>query len=88
MAAKIILQVSEHVEKALGEAQDIQNTVSEDVLLTKQNIVDVSNSLSKVSPFLLISNFHYTLLVFDVLIRGIMIYFKIFIWFLYCMMLG
>lgn len=54
MAAKIILQVSEHVEKALTEAQNIQKTVDEDILLTNKNIVDASNSLSKVSKFVLI----------------------------------
>lgn len=54
MAAKIILQVSEHVEKALAEAQNIQKTVDDDILLTNKNIVDASNSLSKVSKFVLI----------------------------------
>lgn len=54
MAAKIILQVSEHVEKAIDEAQNIQKTVNDDILITKQNIIDASNSLSKVNTCLLI----------------------------------
>lgn len=48
MAAKNILQVSERVEKALTEAQNIQNIVNNVILTMNQNIVDVTNSLTKV----------------------------------------
>lgn len=52
MAAKNILQVSERVEKALIEAQNIQNIVNNVILTMNQNIVDVTNSLTKVCNIL------------------------------------
>lgn len=52
MAAKNILQVSERVEKALIEAQNIQNIVNNVILTMNQNIVDVTNSLTKVCTIL------------------------------------
>lgn len=53
MAAKNILQVAERVEKALAEAQDLQKTVDEGVLTTNQDIVDATNSITKVSTLII-----------------------------------
>lgn len=49
MAAKDILQVAERVEKALAEAQEIHKNIDGGILKTKENIVDATNSLTKVS---------------------------------------
>lgn len=53
MAAKNILQVAERVEKALIEAQNIQKEVNDGIFTTNQNIVDATNSLTKVSTFII-----------------------------------
>lgn len=49
MAAINILQVAERVETLLAEAEDIQKNVDKGILTTNENIVDATNSLTKVS---------------------------------------
>lgn len=53
MAAKNILQVAERVENALAEAQDLQKVVDDGVLTTNQDIVDATNSITKVSTLII-----------------------------------
>lgn len=48
MAAKDILHVAERVEQSLAEAKTIQKNVDDGILTTNQNIVDATNSLTKV----------------------------------------
>lgn len=49
MAALNILQVAERVETLLAEAEDLQKNVDKGILITKENIVDATNSLTQVS---------------------------------------
>lgn len=66
MAAKNILQVAERVEKALAEAQNLQKEVEDGIFTTNQNIEDATNTLTKVSTFVIFNLKSHSIFIFNI----------------------